>query len=238
MLEFQAGETKDLNVALMPVASQPVDIAIEQLFIGTQKLSSQTGADCTIYIGLVNKGAGEVSGTVYIYDWQAWWGNAPGDDRRWITANFTLAPNGVFRCQDNIHELAFDETYIRVEVVVNDVVIAETPRVYIVPGKKYIGSERIAVGECTYKEPGHFVLWYSQYGVTRSWRGSYRTPPLPEPYIHRASFGRFDTYDRQSWEAVFIPIFDPEIIPGATYEANIKGGPTAWREVYFTFIAV
>jgi hypothetical protein len=241
LIEFSEGEVKELDVQLTAIAPPEPAIAISELFIGTKKRSWETGADCGFYIQLRNLGDFEVSGTVLLYDWQAWWGNPPGDERRWVVTGFTLAPGGIFRCHDKIHQLAFDNTYIRVAVVVNEIVIAESRRIYYIPGKKYTGSERIALGECTHKEPGHFVLWYSQYGMCRSWYGSYRTPPLPAEYVQRGSFGRFrtDEYDSASWEAVFIPIFDSDIISGNKYEGHIHGGLSggAWRECWFTFTA-
>jgi len=234
-MEFQVGETKELNVTLTSITPPVPSIAIEQFFIGTSKLDWETGADLGIYIQIKNTGDTQVSGTVYTYDWQEWWNDPPGDDRRWTTANFTLAPGGVLRCQDKIHDLAFDKTYIRVEVVVNDVVVAETPRVYIIPGKKYTGTERIAVGECTYVAAGLAVLWYSQYSECKVWQGSYSTPPG-----HWGSFEyRTTQYDNKWWPAVFCVIFDPGFISGAEYECRILGGAAgaAWRSARFNFTA-
>src|SRR4030042_6503239 len=107
------------------------------MFIGTRPYPSKGRADDRLYIRIRNLGTNSLSGVLKIYDWQAWWEQQPGDDRRWKSPVFTIAPGATFSYTCSWRHLAFDTTYIRAEVVVNDVVIAETPRVYIIPGKYY-----------------------------------------------------------------------------------------------------
>lgn len=237
-IQFAAGEVKVLNVQLTPV-SGPSGLVISELFIGTRLDTDLVTADDELYIALENPGA-SVSGIVNIYDWQAWWGNEPGDDRRCKQASFTIAAGGVFRTHGGMHHVTNDLTYFRCEVVVNNVVVLETPRIYIAPGKEYKGTQSIAVGECTYKTSGLAVLWYSQRSECRVWNGNLHTPAT-QPFQHYVRWGTYRVTDYESiwWPAVFIPIIDPAFISGALYEAYISGGAAgaAWREVWFNFIA-
>lgn len=238
-IELKAGEVKVLNVALTPIAGPP-SIIIDELFIGTRPYGYKTSADDALYIRIKNTGQGTVSGVLNIYDWQAWWEQEPGDDRRWKRPVFTLAPGEVFRYKCTWSHLAGDTTYVRAEVVVNNVIIAQTPRIYIVPGKYYTGPGKTAQGQCTYKAPGLAVLWYSQDSECNTWDGNIKTPEF-RPWLHYVSWGPWRTGNYGStvwWPAVFVPIINPNIIPRATYYAYISGGGAgaAWREVWFNFI--
>jgi hypothetical protein len=237
MIELKANETKNLNVALTPIAV-PTQIAIDQMFIGTRPpAKGSNSAVDGLYIRIKNNGAASVSGTLNIYDWQAWWEQAPGDDRLWKHPTFTIAPQKTFSYQCTFNHLVSDTTYVRAEVLVGDVIVAETPPVYIVPGKFYSGGERIAVGDCTYKAAGLSVLWYSQYSECTFWRGSYQTPET-QPFLHYGSFN-YSTYDNKAWPAVFLPIFDSKFIAGAQYKVYILGGSpgAAQRQCIFYFTA-
>lgn len=239
-ITLSPGELKELNVAMQPIAIAP-QLIITELFVTTLKRSYQTGADTCYHIALKNIGSAQVSGVLNLYDWQAWWGQEPGDERRWRSPTFTILPGGTFRYRSIIHQLAFDQTYFRWTVVVNDVTILETPRIYVIPGKMYTGDQKIAVGECTYKAPGIAVVWYSQYSECNTWDGNIHTPEF-RPYLHDIDWGTWRTGNYGStvwWPAIFIPIIDPQMISGATYYAYISGGGAgaAWREVWFQFTA-
>lgn len=215
-------------------------ITIEQMFIATRPFGYKETVDDDLYIQIRNNGTGTVSGVLNIYDWQAWWGDPPGDDRRWKYPTFTLAPGEAFSYHCGRSHKGGDTTYIRAEVVVGNVIITETPRAYFDPGKIYEGSERIAVGECNYMAPGLAVLWYSQYSECRDWDGAYHTPTVcyPGECLHYERIAKHDTddYDHQSWPAVFLVIMDPNFISGAKYHCHISGGPTANRTARFDFI--
>ena len=238
MIEFQAGEIKELNVALTPIVSEPV-ITIEQIFIGTRTYSWKDTVDDDLYIRIRNNGAGTVSGVLDIYDWQAWWGRQPGDDRLSQHPTFTLAPGEAFHYHCHWSHLGGDSTYIRAEVIVDSVIVIETPRIYFDPGKIYEGDEEIAVGECNYMAPGLAVLWYSQRSECKDWDGGYHTPIAcyPSECLHSEKILKHDTddYDHQSWPAVFLAIMDPNFISGAEYHCYISGGPTANRTARFDF---
>ena len=240
MIEFQAGEIKELNVALTPIVSEPV-ITIEQMFIGTIWSLGDDGAYCGFYIQLKNTSNTEVSGILNLYDWQAWWKCPKGEDRHWAHIAFTIPPGGVSRHHEVIYEKPLDTTYFRYTVEVGGVVVTETPRIYIIPGKMYTGSEKIAVGECTHMAPGLAVLWYSQYeSVCKKWYGNYHTPVdcYLNECLHYEEIPPHDTdyYDImyiQYWPAVFLVIMDPNFIPGAEYHCNISG---ANRTARFDFV--
>jgi hypothetical protein len=236
MIELKANEVKTLNVALTPIAV-PTQIAIDQMFIGTSLKSagSNTAID-GLYIRIKNNGAASVSGTLNIYDWQAWWGQAPGDDRLWGHPTFTIAPQETFSYQCTWNHLVSDTTYVRAEVVVNGVIITQSPCIYIIPGKRSTATEWIAEGACTYTERGLVVLWYSQSkSACNMWEGYYQTPAT-RPYLHECTFD-FETYDGKPWYAVFLAMIDPGFISGAQYEAYVSGGAggTGWKDVWFNF---
>lgn len=237
-IDLQAGEQKELNVELMPIVSEPV-IPIEQMFIGTRGYSWKDTVDDELYIRIRNNGAGTVSGILNIYDWQAWWGQPPGDDRLSREPMFTIAPGEAFSYHCHWSHLGGDSTYIRAEVIVANVIITETPRIYFDPGKKYTGGEAIAVGECNYMAPGLAVLWYSQYSECLDWDGAYHTPTVCRrtECLHYGTIPLHDTddYDHQSWPAIFLAIMDPNFISGARYYCRISGGPTANRTAEFEF---
>jgi len=208
-------------------------VAVSEFFVGTTLKPNRTSADDRLYIAIKNTGQIDISGVLNVYDWQAWWETE--DERRWRSWQFSLAPGAVYRNNCGWSHMAFDGTYIRAEVLVGGIKVAETPKVYIVPGKIYSGSEKIAVGECTHKAPGLAVLWYSQYSVTDTWRGNYRTPADP-PYLHYRTFSlTTKDYNSNAWPGVFLAMIDPNFIRGAQYKAYILGGSTAWRDVHITF---
>ncbi|MGQ9545963.1 MAG: hypothetical protein ACUVTR_02190 [Dehalococcoidia bacterium] len=239
-IELSAGEQKQLNVALTPIFVAP-QLAITELFIATMMTISRTSADDRLYICIKNNGTSQVSGTLNVYDWQAWWEQPPGDDRRWDGADFTIAAGELFRfAARSVRHLVGDLTYMRANVIVNGVEAIATPFIYIQPGKQYTGSEEIAVGQCTYTRPGLAVLWYSQDSDCDIWEGFIHTPKS-RPYLHEVHWGSYKTgnYGRtESWPAVFVPIIDPKLISGATYYAYISGGSAgaAWRACRFSFV--
>ncbi|MGQ9545961.1 MAG: hypothetical protein ACUVTR_02180 [Dehalococcoidia bacterium] len=233
-IELSAGEQKQLNVALTPIFVAP-QLAITELFIATFMPIGETGADDTLYICIKNNGTTQVSATLNVYDWQAWWKHPVGDDRRWDGANFTIAAGGLFRFRaDSMPHVGGDLTYVRANVIVNDVEVIATPRIYIQPGKEYTGDDIIAVCQCTYTRPGLAVLWYSEYSDRNRWEGFIHTPES-RPYLHEVNWGPYKTADygeTEWWPAVFIPIIDPNLISGATYYAYITDG----RACRFSFV--
>lgn len=244
MIELSPGELKELNVAMQPKAAPPpVQIVIDELFIGTwlDIHGEPWGAADALYVALRNTGLATVSGVCNIYDWQAWWHHAPGDDRLWDHKSFTIDPGGIYRIRaDDVNHLYNDLTYMRVDVVVNDAIILATPRIYIEPGRHaWSGSAEAA---CIYKQPGLAVFWYCDpSSVGSKWSGLYRTPPrlpYPQPYDHYGEYGPFNTYDypgRDVWDAVFFPIMDPGFIAGAPYRGYINGRSLGLEDVWFDF---
>lgn len=221
------------------IPTAPPAIAISELFICTNSWTAQANAENRAYFSVENCGTVALSGTVKLYHWEEHWGDPPGEDKLDVNQNFNLAPGETFRYHNLMWHRKFEDAYIRLEVVINNQIVLETPYIYYVPGKKYTGGESIAVGECTHKVPGMAVLWYSQRSSCKSWEGSIRTP-LSSPYAHKVDFD-FGTgsYNGEWWSGIFIPIIDSNIVSGATYKAHILGGGAgaAWRSVDFTFVA-
>lgn len=217
-------------------AHVPVQLQITELFVGTRPNPAPSNPDDRIYVRVKNNGQEDVYVNCDIYDWQAWWEEPVGSDRRWRKGG-TIPAGGFKDFTQQIRHVAGDTTYFRVEILVNDVVVIDVPRFYIIPGKIYTGSTWIAVGECTYKRTGMVVLWYSQSGTCSIWDGSYFYPPgrLGYPVYHQ-SF-TFRTRDGSSWPAVFIPIFDENLTSTQLWEARFSGGYAGggWKEVYFEF---
>lgn len=233
-IELIAGQSKELNVALTPI---PVTggLVISKLFIGTNSWDFKDNAEDRAYVELENRGAQPISGTVMLYHWEEHWGDPPGDDQLEVKQDFTLAPGEYWRYHNLMWHRKFETAYIRLVVTVNNVVVLETPYIYFVPGKQNIGGSEEAVGECIYTTPGLAVLWYGQNRSScKSWHGFYKTPPLGEA-DHRGSFD-VDTFNGESWNAVFLVMLDPGFISGAEYRSEISGGPH-WTQAWFNFIA-
>jgi len=232
-IELLPGQSYPLNVHLTP-ASLIGQIIIDEMFFGSRLEPSGSGSEVQLYIRIRNVGENTISGRLKIYDWQEWWNQPPGDDRRWRNWSFTLAPDEVYRSWCHWSFLNFDKTYVRAEIEAYDQIIAETSRIYIMPGKHWTGAG--AKGECVHKEPGLVVFWFAMGGWSQYWDSYHRRPPTGSyDYLSRWYKFRSSDYNNETWPTVFLVIPDDDFIGGRTYKADVSPGGSP--DVYFNFTA-
>jgi len=225
---IEAGQTIDLGqITLTPVAPPAPLVTVTQVFACTTpiRINGITGDD-TMYVTVKNNSSDSLHVNCYIYDWQDWWGQPEGDDRRW-RKGATIAAGASYTFRQAVrHGPGYNKTYFRAEILVGGQIIINIPRFYIEPAKI---TTKTVEGACTYKEPGMVVLWYSQESECNSWDALYRYPPRQPEWSSPTL--RFRTNDTRSYPAVFLPIWDENLKRANLWEACIFG----WRAVWFTF---
>ena len=121
-------------------------------------------------------------------------------------------------------------------MVVNDVVITETPRFYIEPGKSYLGAGRR--GECIQTGPGFALFWTSAGGNYGSLSQYHRRPPTGyDDYVSDFLHFKYTDYADDSWQTAFLVVPDDDFIGGREYLACIMTGWLGAPDVYFNFMA-
>ena len=238
-ITLEPGELRELNAQLTPIGVVG-PVVVEEMFFATKlRTSGYDSSDVHTYIRIRNMGQQAiVDGKLNVYYWQEWWNQPEGDDQNWQSGTLNLQPGEEYRMRARNRVLMNgDKTYARADVVVNEVVITETPRFYIQPGKSYLGAG--ARGECIQAGPGFALFWYSTGGNYGGWSTYHRRPPTGEAdYVSRFLHFKYTDYRAgDSWQTAFLVVPDDDFIGSRAYLCNIMSGWMGSPEAYFNFTA-
>jgi hypothetical protein len=224
MIEFAAGEQRELNVQLMPLAAEL--ITVYDILI-TSDYDPPTAADDYIHARIKNNGAVAITGVITARRWESWMDSLEDASRHHQTIN--IGPGETIEYEEKIH----GNDYTRYDALwwltgdwTPDPL---TPYIPVQSGFHLRPSQGDPEVEAHVLEVGsdYVVIRYAQYGTCNKWEHSTRTPPNGDEQRLRATW-----YTDQAYCAFW---FIPGLLPGRLYESHLEGGTIAHREDWVQF---
>lgn len=216
MIEFQAGELKEINVALTPAAG-PGILAIERFFVVTKPVADNGEFEAHCHIK--NIGGAEITsqlhciGKIFIH------GGQIVRDIDELEA-FTLAPGEVYDYKYGWASFRGDDAWVQVIGDWGE----QTPRLAFIVGYHDYPADYVEL-VCTKVGADYAILRYSQRSYCSSWDFSCRTPPPPGEAEHRVSYPRLRL--SESWTAISHAMLG--LLSSRTYWASCTGRGAAVR---------
>lgn len=221
MIEFQAGESKILNVALnrLPVGG----LVIERLFVVGVVLGDD--AEEVLFCDILNTGAtpviAEITSHILVFD------VFPDPQHKGGTKTITFNP-GVTRYRQFYRW----EPGCRVESWITGDGLEESPHMKYVCGRGLSSGARL---DCVDKGSDYATLRYLASSGANEWDFDYRTPPWGEdPTEERVKFTVEAKGDpvANHWHSLHCLLHN--LLPGRTYEAYCEGGYYLEGQVIFS----
>jgi hypothetical protein len=226
MIEFAAGEQRELNVELMPLAV-PALISVYDILI-TSDYDPPSAADDYIHARIRNNGALAMTGIITARRWESWMDSLEDASRK--TQIINIDSGEVIEYHEKIH----GNDYTRYDALwwltgdwTPDPL---TPNIPVQSGFHLRPSQGDPEVEAHVLEVGsdYVVIRYAQYGTCNRWDYAVYTPPV-SPFEQRL---KARWYTDQNYCAFW---FVPGLISGRLYEAHLKGGTISNREDWVQF---
>lgn len=217
MIEFLPGETKEINVALVPVAA-PGILKIERFFVAGTHTADD--GDFYAHCHIANRGESAISGQLHcigeIYI-------AGGQLTREIdeTETVTLQPGQVYDYVYHWYSYRGDAAWVQMIGDWGE----QTPRLDFVVGYYHYDPETLVEVKCTATGSDYAILRYCQRSYWDVVDRCYcRTPPPPADREHQVSYPRLNLPSSRS--SLYHAMLG--LLPGRTYLGKISAG-SPWR---------
>jgi len=217
-MEFAAGETKELNVALNPLS---VGLFIERLFVVGVVLGGD--AEEVLFCDILNTGSTqvitEITSHILVFD------VFPDPQHKGGTRTITINPGEIARYR----EFYRWEPGCRVESWITGDAIDESPHMKYRCGYTWPHpGEHGADLDCVDQGSDYALLRYVGYSACNEWDFDYRTPPWGQgSTVERVQFTVRAKGDAVAahWNSLHCLLHN--LLPGRTYEARCDpGGPS------------
>jgi len=217
MIEFQAGQIKELNVALTPIMTPA--LSIYDVFL-TSNYDPPSAADNYIHARIRNDGALPQTREITAYYWESWMELDQAARRKQI---ITVNPGQTIEYIQKFHGNDYTE-YQSAVWLTGDWTDKPLTRQFNFLAGMHLGSSDPDKVDLDVYEVGsdYVILRYMQYGTCNKWEYTVKTPPI-RPFEQRL---KALWYTDSAYCAYWLI---PGLLPGKLYEAYCKGGTTSNR---------
>jgi hypothetical protein len=222
MIEFQAGEVKELNIRLTPVVVE-VALSIYDLLL-TSNYRQPNAADNYIHARIKNNGAIAQTREITAYYWESW---MTLDQAQHRTQAITINPGQTIEYLEHFHGNDYTE-YDMAVWLAGDWTEQPLTRQLNFQGGYHLPRTILAEAHVVEAGADYAIIRYAQYGTCNKWEYDLNTPPTP-PFVQRLD-GLWRT--ASAYCAYWLI---PGLIPVSLYEAHCSGGITANREDWVQF---
>jgi len=222
-MEFQAGETKELNIALTPTGGGGGELVVYDVFL-TTNYDPPSAADNYIHARIRNDGATVQTRQITAYYWESWMTLDQAPHRTQIV---TVNPGQTIEYLEHFHGNDYTEYSMAVWLAGDWTEQPLTPHLNFQAGYHL---RRPVLAEAHAVEVGfdYAILRYAQYSTCKKWEYDLKTPPTRPFEQYLEGLWRTNSAYCAFW-------LIPNLIQGRLYEAHCSGGTAANREDWVQF---